>query len=127
MRPAAIVFAAACLAVLSGLAWLVADRTVDTIERLTLDRTATALSAAGDDWAKVRVDGLTVSVSGTAPAEARRIRVIELLSGIVGAARIRDTIKVAPPAPGDAPAPVVELLRTGASVSLIGRVPAATD
>ena len=60
-------------------------------ERATAAQVATALGAAGQDWASVATDGLKVTLAGAAPDEASRFRALEIARQVVDARRIDDT------------------------------------
>ena len=87
--------------------------------------------AALDDremgWAEVEANGLTVSLSGTAPTEADRFAAGSAAGTIVDTARIINDIDVT--AVADLPAPrfSAEILRNDAGLTIAGLVPAATD
>ncbi len=112
---------AACLAV--GAASLA----VRAIE-FALERDAREALAEQDiAWADVATDGLLVTLSGEAESEAARFRAISAVTGVVAPERVIDAIAVAPSMEIAAPRFLLEILRNGLDVSMIGLVPAAYD
>lgn len=108
-------------------AWLGATTATARIEALTAAALRGALADSGQDWAGAEADGLRVTLTGTAPDEAARLRAIATAGGVVAPARIIDAITVTP---ADAPPPPpfeVEILANADGVSLVGLVPADTD
>ncbi len=93
------------------------------------DRSAAAVRSRlveqGITWASVRTDGLQVHLEGTAPNEAARFRLVNLVETVVQAARVRDDLGVAAMAGVEAPRFSVEMLRNDDGISLIGLVPGA--
>lgn len=78
-------------------------------------------------WAEVQADGLRVVLSGTAPTEAKRFRAISTAGGVVDAARIIDTMDVAPTADLAPPRFSAEILRNDSGISIIGLIPGGSD
>jgi len=78
----------------------------------------------GHDWVDVDVDGLQVLLSGTAPDEATRYRVVSAVGRAVDPDRIVDDMGVQVRAQIEPPRFTVEMLRNDAGISLIGLVPA---
>ncbi len=124
MRLRAIVFALAALGGAGALAWGVAGEAARQLERRTALQLTEALSAAGQNWARVEVDGLGVTLTGTAPDETGRFRAREVVRQVAGADRVTDRTRARAEAPQAAPDFALELLRNEAEVSLIGLVPA---
>jgi len=118
------------LAALMGAAFLaiaVAMLTAGLIERGAHRQVDRVLTADGQDWADVTVDGLLVSLSGTAPDEATRFRALRLAGTIVDGTRVIDQMTVNPAEDIVAPRFSIEILRNDAGISLIGLVPRAMD
>ena len=86
-------------------------------------RLTDGLAAAGEDWARLEVDGLRVIISGEAPDETSRFRAIETARQIVDPDRIEDATSVAAADPLMPPPFALELLRNESEISLIGLVP----
>lgn len=95
------------------------------VERVTKGSIERALVDDDKNWARVRTDGLLVSLSGTSPTEAERFRALSLANTVVDAARVIDLITVADTAGIEGPRFQMELLRNKFDVSIIGLVPAA--
>ena len=115
-------FGVAALAALGSAVWA-----VGALEASAQRGVADRLAAAGHDWADVRADGLTVTLTGTAASEAERFRALSLAAELVDSARVIDAMEVADP---DALAPPrfsLEVLRNDDGVSLIGLVPAGAE
>ena len=118
------VVALACAAVLAIISAILA---ADRIEQGSHRQISRVLLADGQTWTDVVVDGLQVTLSGTAPDEATRFRSLRLAGTVVDAARVIDRMYVTP---GDAIEPPrfsIEILRNDAGISLIGLVPSAMD
>lgn len=79
--------------------------------------------AEGLTWVDVQPDGLQIHLSGTAPNEAARYRVVNLTGSVVEASRIRDKMEVAPAKTVEAPRFSVEMLRNDDGIQLIGLLP----
>ena len=123
MRLRAISFALIALGGAAFGAWTLAGAATDFFERRTETEAAAALVAAGQGWARVEADGLTVTLAGLAPDEASRLRAVEILRQLVDPRRLAEelTVKAADPL---APPPfAIEILRNMAEVSLIGLAP----
>ena len=120
MKPKTIVaFLLAAGASLGG-AWLSAG----WIETRSAQLVRSTLIDGGHDWVDVNVDGLQVLLSGTAPDEATRYRVVSAVGRTVDPDRIVDDMGVQARAQIQPPRFTVELLRNDAGISLIGLVPA---
>ncbi len=120
--PAAVAFIVAALAAVA-----VATMSVNAIESASRGQVDRVLRAEGLDWPLVSVDGLQVTISGTAPDEATRFRVLTLAGSVVDSTRVIDRMQVEA---GEAVAPPrfsIEILRNDSGISLIGLVPAAMD
>lgn len=126
MRLRAILFAVAALAGFAAGAHQLAQAAAAYFERAARAELADALTAAGQDWARVRVDGLVVELSGEAPDETSRFRALETAKLIVDPARIIDASTARAPDPLTPPDFALELLRNDAEISLIGLVPATS-
>jgi OmpA-OmpF porin, OOP family len=124
MRLRAIAFALATVGATGASAWWIGDAVAHYAERRLSEDLATALAAAGHDWAEVRADGLILTLAGDAPDETARFHAIEIARQAAGPGRLLDAVAVAPADPAAAPAFALELLRSGEDISLIGLVPA---
>lgn len=110
---------ALAVATAMGMATLVETRTASALRD--------AFAAEGLGWVRIVPDGLTVSLSGTAPDESARIRALQVAGGVVDASRIIETLGV--PVRNAVVAPVfrVAMMRNRDAVSVIGLVPAVED
>lgn len=99
----------------------------DRIERVAEADVSLALTEEGLDWASVSVDGLLVSLSGTAPDEATRFRALTAASSVVDDARLLDEMEVATPDNITAPQFSVSFLRNEDEISFFGLVPEEVD
>jgi len=124
MRPAALLFAFACLALLSALAWVIGVATADRIERTTHMQASATLKAAGEDWSRLETDGLIVRLTGEAPGSAERLHALDILGRLIGAARIEDATSLGRQSEPEPPVFYLEFLRSGGDVSLTGKIPA---
>lgn len=86
------------------------------VEELTAS-TSTLLAEEGIDWANVRFDGRSATLSGSAPSSAERERLVKLVSGAPGIGGVIDQLEVVPP--------VFEFVaqRRGDRVVLSGNIP----
>ncbi|MEM9438376.1 MAG: OmpA family protein [Pseudomonadota bacterium] len=108
-------------------AYLAAGAAVGSLERASSDGVDFELRVQGHDWAGVQADGLQVVISGEAPSEADRFKVLSVAGTVVDAARIIDDMSVKDTQTLAAPNFSVEILRNDAGISLIGLMPAETD
>ncbi|MFZ1467389.1 MAG: OmpA family protein [Paracoccaceae bacterium] len=93
------------------------------IERRS-DKVITAnLALAGMDWVAVDTDGLQVILSGTAPNEGARFRVVNIVGSLVDSSRVTDSMEVTPTSALAAPRFSVEMLRNDDGIQLIGLMP----
>ena len=116
MALSAFLVAAACALLMSwGLAHVVETRSAAAV--------TTRLLAEGYTWAAVKADGLTVSLSGTAPTEALRFSAMNLAGSVIDLGRLRDAFQVEPAKVIAAPRFSLEMLRNGDDVQLIGLLP----
>ncbi|MFQ5437795.1 MAG: OmpA family protein [Paracoccaceae bacterium] len=104
-------------------AYLGASLMADYIERSARAQVETALGNDDAPWSSVRADGLRVIVSGAAPSEEARFRVLSVARDVVNSARIVDAIRVVDPEDLQPPRFSLELLRNGDGISLIGLLP----
>lgn len=100
---------------------------VGLIEQRSAASVRDALLAAGLPWAGVGTDGLQVVLTGTAPTESARIRAISAAGAAVDPGRVVDAMNVTGGTQVAPPEFLVEILRNGDGISLIGLVPADTD
>lgn len=112
----------ALCAAAGGSVW-VATTAADLIEAQNRDTITQAVIDAGFDWVTVSTDGLTATLSGTAPDEATRFIALRAASDQINPEQLRDAMTVAPP--GNLPTPDfrLELLRTGNKITLLGLLP----
>lgn len=116
MALSAFLVAAACALLMSwGLAHVVETRSAAAV--------TSRLLAEGYTWAAVKADGLTVSLSGTAPTEALRFSAMNLAGSVIDLGRLRDAFQVEPAKVIAAPRFSLEMLRNGDDVQLIGLLP----
>ena len=125
MRPTQTLIALAAFATAAALSYAGAVWTVNGVERRTRQIVSHTLSVDGYDWARVATDGLQISLTGTAPTEAARFKVLAIVNSSVDSARVRDLMQVTPAQDIPPPRFSVEMLRNGDGISLIGLVPAA--
>lgn len=123
MRLRAIAFALVAFGAGAGAAWQAGIAASDLVESRSETRLAATLEAGGHDWARLKADGLVVTLSGTAPDEAARIHAVEAARRALVLGRIDDRTEVASASALAPPAFAVEILRSGDQVSLVGLVP----
>lgn len=126
MRPSQTLIAALAFALAAVLSYAGAVWSVKGVERRTRQIVSHELSLEGFDWARVETDGLQVRLTGTAPNEAARFRVLAVVDRSVDSARVHDLMQTEPAKEIAPPRFSVELLRNDEGISLIGLVPAAT-
>jgi OOP family OmpA-OmpF porin len=105
----------------------VATAAVTELEKRSEGGVRSALADAGQSWAEVAVDGLRVTLTGTAPDEASRFDAISAAGTVVDSARVIDEMSVRASSGGTRPDFTVEILRNADGISLIGLVPDTTD
>lgn len=93
------------------------------VEKRSAAAVKTQLLISGVTWATVTPDGLQIRLTGTAPNEAARFRLVNLVATVVQSARIRDRLEVAALRAIEPPRFSVEILRNDEGISLIGLVP----
>jgi len=106
--------------------WTAAEYLADALQDDRATRMRATLSDAGFDWVTVRADGLVIRLTGTAPDEVTRFRVLTAAGSVVDDRQIRDEIRLAKRDMLQAPDFSLRLLRQGDEVSLIGLIPAAS-
>ncbi len=100
---------------------------VEAVERRSLEAVAQAIRDDGIDWVSVTTDGLQIHLTGTAPDEAMRFRALTLAGTVVDGDRLIDAMDVRPAEAAPPPHFVLEILRNGDGISLIGLIPAEVD
>lgn len=93
------------------------------IENRSASVVRSRLLSEGITWAAVSADGLQVHLAGTAPNEALRYRVVNLVGTEVDSSRVRDHLEVTPAKTVEPPRFSVEMLRNDDGVQLIGLLP----
>ncbi len=93
------------------------------IERLSASAVTSRLLTEGITWADVETDGLQVKLIGTAPNEAARYRLANLVATIVDASRLRDELELIPVTAIEAPRFSLEILRNDDGIQMIGLLP----
>jgi OOP family OmpA-OmpF porin len=81
------------------------------IENRSAAAVTSRLLSEGITWASVEANGLQVSLSGTAPNEAARFRVVNMAASVVQASRVRDQLDVTAVRAIEAPRFSLEILR----------------
>jgi OOP family OmpA-OmpF porin len=107
------------------LAVLTAYGAATLIESLSARAVKSMLLTEGITWADVVTDGLQVHLVGTAPNEAARYRVVNLVGSQVDSARVRDDLEVMAVKAIDAPRFSLEILRNDDGIQIIGLLPNA--
>ncbi len=111
----------------AALSLLIANVSVDQIERHSEEGVRTALLLKGEDWAHVEAEGLHLRLTGIAPRESARFHALTIAGEVVDSYRIRDDMQVEASAAFVPPEFSVEILRNEDRISLIGLIPNATD
>ncbi|WP_323022012.1 OmpA family protein [Pararhodobacter sp.] len=97
---------------------------VALLERRTAEALQQAFARAHIGWVQVTLDGLNVTLAGTAPDESARINALQVAGEVVDATRISETIAVTQRNAIVAPVFRVEMMRNRDDLSVIGLVPA---
>ncbi len=116
--------AAAAFLVAFLVALLAAWASALVIEARTAQMVTSRLMDQGITWATVEADGLQIQISGTAPNEAARFRVINIAGSVIDANRVRDMLEITPIKGIEAPRFSLEMLRNDDGIQLIGLLPA---
>lgn len=95
------------------------------VESLSANAVTSRLLTDGITWAQVDSDGLQVILSGTAPNEGARYRVVNMVGAVVDSSRVRDALEVTPARAFEAPRFSLEILRNDDGIQVIGLVPDA--
>ncbi len=99
----------------------------ERLETRALTDIGLVLSQSGQDWADVQVDGLQVTLTGTAPDEATRFTALSEAGSVIDASRIIDAMEVQAAEAIQAPDFSIEILKNNDGLSLIGLVPTESD
>ncbi len=113
--------AAALLAVL--IAWAASV----LVEKVSARAVTSRLLNEGITYAQVDADGLQILLTGTAPNESARYRLVNLVGSVVESSRIRDNMEITPVKAIEAPRFSIEMLRNDDGIQLIGLLPEASE
>lgn len=114
---------AAAFAAAAFVALLFAWASVLLMERISERAVRSRLLTEGITFVTVEADGLRLILTGTAPNEAGRYRVINLAGAVIDSSRIRDQMEVTPARAIEAPRFSLEMLRNDDGIQLIGLLP----
>ncbi|OSP55714.1 OmpA family protein [Pseudoruegeria sp. SK021] len=109
-----------------GSVWI-GTRIADDLEWRSLAAVSNALAEAGYPWATVTTDGVIARISGEAPDEASRFRVMTTASAVLNPVNLRDGMTVVEVSTLPPPQLRLELLRSGNALTIHGLIPATTD
>lgn len=123
MHRTALLFSAICFILAAAASYTISARVVVYIENQAENQIQTALLAAGQNWATIRPNGLRVNLTGLAPDEASRFRVLEIMGDVVDTDRIHDKTTVLQSSGIVPPRFSLEVLRNMDRISLIGLIP----
>ncbi|NNE87023.1 MAG: OmpA family protein [Silicimonas sp.] len=99
----------------------------DKLESQALTDLDLVMTQSGHDWADILVDGLSVTLTGTAPDEATRFAALSTAGTVVDASRIIDKMDVEAVAALKVPDFSIEVLKNTDGISLIGLVPTSSN
>ena len=99
----------------------------DKIESQALSDLDLVMTQSGHDWTDILVDGLSVTLTGTATDEAKRFEALSNAGTVVDASRIIDDMDVEAVAALKVPDFSIEVLKNSDGISLIGLVPTSSD
>lgn len=97
------------------------------VESIAVRELNLTLGQSGHDWVGVTVDGLSVTLTGTADTEAVRFAALSVANTVVDASRVIDDMNVKAAAAIEAPDFSIEVLKNDDGISLIGLVPLESD
>ncbi len=126
-RSTSLIPTTAAFVIAAAAALLAAALIVERIERTSLREIDRLFLEERLDWAKVSVDGLRVTLTGTAPNEATRFDALSLAGTVVDATHVIDRMEVTAGRAVRPPDFSIEILRNDNGISLIGLVPQAMD
>ncbi|MEM6635853.1 MAG: OmpA family protein [Pseudomonadota bacterium] len=127
MRHSSPFLSASVLVFAASVAAYIAMLAADMIEARSVDAAQDELDLAGLSWVELAGDGLTLTLSGTAPDEPARFRALTTAATVVDPSRLVDAIWVERPKDLVAPDFQIEILRGEDGISLIGLIPAGFD
>lgn len=107
--------------------WGAAGLIASEVENRTEVEVRRVLLRDGYDWVRPQADGLRLILTGTAPDEVARFRLLAAMAGAAPHARIVDELSVAQRQTFTPPDFEVEILRNDDGLSLMGLVPSRTD
>lgn len=102
---------------------LIAWAAAAVVERISARAVTSLLLTEGITFVTAEANGLQIHLAGTAPNEATRYRVVNLVGGLIDSSRIRDHIEVIPVKEIEAPRFSIEMLRNDDGIQLIGLLP----
>ena len=105
------------------LALLTALFLVSLVENRTASELREAFAEANMGWTRVEVNGLTATLTGTAPTESARIRALQVAGEVIDASRLSEEIVVPVRTAVVAPVYRIEVMRNRDDLSVIGLVP----
>jgi len=123
MHRTALLFGLICFLLVAAGSYLGAIQAVERFQQITEERLEKAIFLTGEEWVNVRANGLRLHLSGLAPDEAARFKVLESVGKFVDPSRIRDKMTILEAADLEPPKFSLEALRNEERVSLIGLIP----
>ncbi len=127
MRLPALVFAITSLIFGVILAWVIATKTINWLESSQIAELEQSMFAGGINWVEFEADGFVVSISGEAPDKQQQERAIQIASMIIDTGLVNTTTVAEPVVIAqEFTRPMVEIMRNGTDISLIGRLPVGT-
>lgn len=96
------------------------------VEKISSRAVKSKLLTEGITFAQVEADGLQIHLIGTAPNEAARYSVINMVGTVVESSRIRDDMETTPYKAVEAPRFSIEMLRNDDGIQMIGLLPEGT-
>lgn len=126
MHRTALLFGLICFILVAAGSYYSAIKGVDHFQQITEEHLEKAVFLSGEEWGNVRANGLRLNLTGLAPNEAARFKVLESVGKFVDPNRIRDNITILEAANLAPPKFTLEALRNEERVSLIGLIPTKT-
>jgi OOP family OmpA-OmpF porin len=123
MHRTALLFGLICFILAAAGSYFGSIAAIDRFQQITEDKLEKAVFLSGEEWVNVRANGLRLHLTGLAPDEAARFKVLESIGKFVDPTRIRDEITILEAANIAPPKFSLEVLRNEERVSLIGLIP----
>ena len=123
MHRTALLFGLICFILAAAGSYFSAIQAVNTFQESTEKKLRHAVFLSGEEWGSIRANGLRLHLTGLAPNEAARFKLLKSLGRFVEPTRIRDEITILEAENIKPPKFSLEALRNEDRISLIGLIP----